>query len=323
MGPLGSGSDVLELAPGQSKNFCSRRAGHHCRTTYLSRSSVDVISTLLDILRWILGCGGTPLSFVADFVATQPMHLIAALIFVALLLAEFLGSLMRKWLQKKSGGSGTEASGIEYVLTSVFALLGLLIAFTFSLTLDRYETRRDLVVKEANAIGTAHIRSAFASDLPRMELRALLETYAGKRLEYGNAPLINRTELAKESAELRIKLIGAGISASQSVSIVTMAPSLISSVNDVIDIGSEREAVSLARIPASVVHMLLGYTMISAFLLGYSQLKASTPQQLANKMLFVLLTLALVSIFDLDRPATGAIRVSQQPMAELIASFRN
>jgi hypothetical protein len=263
------------------------------------------------------------LNFVAEFVATQPMLLIAALIFGALLIAEYLGSTLRKWLQKKRNASGAEATGIDYVLTSVFALLGLLIAFTFSLTLDRYETRRDLVVQEANAIGTAHIRSAFASDLHRTELRALLETYAKKRLEYGNAPLNNRTEFAQESAELRTKLIGVGISASQSVSIATMAPSLISSVNDVVDIGSEREAVSLARIPESVVHMLLGYTMISAFLLGYSQLHASTPQQLANKMLFILLTLALVSIFDLDRPATGAIRVSQEPMVELIASFRN
>lgn len=311
MGALGSRSDVLE------------RVQTHVQKATGSRSFVDLTPCLLNIFSRTPCRGGMLLSFVADFVATQPMPLIAVLIFVALVIAEFLGSYLRKRLQKKRNASGTEATGIDYVLTSVFALLGLLIAFTFSLTLDRYETRRDLVVREANAIGTAHIRSAFASDVSRKELRTLLESYADKRLEYGNAPLNKRTQLAEESAELRAKLVVAGIEASQSVSIATMVPSLISSVNDVVDIGSEREAVSLARIPSSVVHMLLGYTMISAFLLGYSQLKASTPQQLANKMLFILLTLALVSIFDLDRPATGAIRVSQQPMAELIASFRN
>ena len=278
---------------------------------------------MLDMFYERRAVGGMSLSFLADFVATQPMLLIAILIFTTLVIAEFLGSYLRKWLQKKRRTSDTEATGIDYVLTSVFALLGLLIAFTFSLTLDRYETRRDLVVQEANAIGTAHIRSAFASDIHRVELRNLLETYAEKRLAYGNAPLNKRTKIAQDSAELRAKLVEAGISASQSVSILPLAPSLISSVNDVIDIGSEREAVSLARIPSSVIHMLLGYTLISAFLLGYSQLKASTPQQLANKMLFILLTMALVSIFDLDRPATGAIRVSQQPMIELIASFQD
>jgi hypothetical protein len=278
---------------------------------------------MLDMFYERRAVGGMSLSFLADFVATQPMLLIAILIFATLVIAEFLGSYLRKWLQKKRRTSDTEATGIDYVLTSVFALLGLLIAFTFSLTLDRYETRRDLVVQEANAIGTAHIRSAFASDIHRAELRNLLETYAEKRLAYGNAPLNKRTKIAQDSAELRAKLVETGISASQSVSILPLAPSLISSVNDVIDIGSEREAVSLARIPSSVIHMLLGYTMISAFLLGYSQLKASTPQQLANKMLFILLTMALVSIFDLDRPATGAIRVSQQPMIELIGSFQD
>lgn len=285
--------------------------------------AVDVLSPMLDMFYRTSCCGGMPLSFLANFVATQPMLLIAILIFATLVIAEFHGSYLRKWLQKKRRTSDTEATGIDYVLTSVFALLGLLIAFTFSLTLDRYETRRDLVVQEANAIGTAHIRSAFASDIHRVELRNLLETYAEKRLAYGNAPLNKRTKIAQDSAELRAKLVEAGISASQSVSILPLAPSLISSVNDVIDIGSEREAVSLARIPSSVIHMLLGYTMISAFLLGYSQLKASTPQQLANKMLFILLTMALVSIFDLDRPATGAIRVSQQPMIELIDSFQD
>jgi hypothetical protein len=106
------------------------------------------------------------------------------------------------------------------------------------------------------------------------------------------------------------------------VSSPPLAPSLISSVNDVIDVGSEREAINLARVPASVIYMLLGYALISAFVLGYSQAIASVTQRVANRMLFVLLTLALVTIFDLDRPATGAIKVSQQPMVELIASFQ-
>lgn len=267
--------------------------------------------------------GVRPLGFVDNFVATQPLLFMAALLFAGLVAAEFIGNRSRKFLQRKQPALSAEAAGIDYVLTSVFALLGLLIAFTFGLALDRYETRRDLVVQEANAIGTAHIRSAFAANPVRAELRGLLENYAANRLDYGKAPFDKKPNLARESAELRSILAGVGIAASQSVASPPLAPSLISSVNDVIDVGSEREAINLARVPASVIYMLLGYTFISAFVLGYSQANASVTQRVANRMLFVLLTLALVTIFDLDRPATGAIKVSQQPMVELIDGFRN
>jgi hypothetical protein len=261
------------------------------------------------------------LGFLDNFVATQPLLLIAALLFVVLVAAEFIGNRLRIFLQRKKAALSAEAAGIDYVLTSVFALLGLLIAFTFGLALDRYETRRDLVVQEANAIGTAYIRSAFAADPLRGELRGVLETYAANRLAYGKAPFDKKPKLAMESAELRSTLAVVGIAASQSVSSPPLAPSLISSVNDVIDVGSEREAVNLARVPASVIYMLLAYAIISAFVLGYSKANASLTQRVANRMLFVLLTLALVTIFDLDRPATGAIKVSHQPMVELIAGF--
>ncbi len=264
---------------------------------------------------------GCPLHFLDKFIAIQPLPLIALALFLSLIAAELIGGQLRKRLQRKSEDVATEAAGIDYILTSVFALLGLLIAFTFGLALDRYETRRDLVVQEANAIGTAHIRSAFAAEPAQKELRTLLENYASARLAYGEARFEDRPELAARSATLRSELALAGIAASESVSTPTLAPALISSVNEVIDVGSEREAINLARVPASVVLMLLGYALISALILGYSQANATVTQRVANRMLFILLTFALVTIFDLDRPSTGTIKVSQQPMAELIKGF--
>jgi hypothetical protein len=261
------------------------------------------------------------LQFLDKFVAVQPLPLIAILLFSLLVAGELIGSQLRKRLQRKNDNLRSEAAGIDYILTSVFALLGLLIAFTFGLALDRYETRRDLVVQEANAIGTAVIRSAFAQEPAGPELRSQLQTYASVRLAYGNARFEDRPKLAATSAILRSKLALVGVAASQRVSSPPLAPALISSVNEVIDVGSEREAINLARVPASVIFMLLGYAIISAFILGYSQANASMTQRVANKTLFILLTFALATIFDLDRPSTGTIKVSQQPMADLIAGF--
>lgn len=260
--------------------------------------------------------------FLDDFVISQSLIFVGTLVFILLVIAEFAGRNVRNILQKRAGNKNVEATGIDYITTSVFALLGLLIAFTFGLALDRYESRRDLVMLEANSIGTAHIRAEFAPQPIQTELKTLLEDYAANRLEYGYASFARKREVAKISSNMRSELAILGVSASQNAVTPSLAPLLIISINDVIDVGSEREAINLARVPESVIHMLLGYAIISAFVLGYSQADSVLTQRIANRMLFGLLTLALVTIFDLDRPATGVIKVSQLPMLELVNEFR-
>lgn len=255
------------------------------------------------------------------FMTLQSLWVIAIVIFVGLVLGEYAGAGLRRLVQQKWPGASEEKDGLDYIVSSVFALLGLLVAFTFGMALDRYETRRDLVVQEANAIGTAHIRTAFAGEPEQTRLRDLFEVYAANRLVYGNSTFAEKSAVAAKSAALRAEIAVAGVNASNKAVSAPLGPSLIASVNDVIDIGSEREATNLARVPPSVLAMLLGYALISAFVLGYSQAHSSTSQRVGSRMLFLLLTLALVTILDLDRPASGAIKVSQQPMVELIAGF--
>jgi hypothetical protein len=189
--------------------------------------------------------------------------------------------------------------------------------------LDRYESRRDLVVQEANAIGTAHIRTAFAAEPLGTQLREQLEAYAKTRLAYGQAAFHDKPPLAAEAERQRAMLATLGIAATQSVASAPMGPAVMASVNEVIDVGSAREAINLAKVPTSVVAMLIGYAFIAAFVLGYSQPILSLVQRIGNGLLFLLLTLSLVTIFDLDRPATGTIKVSQQPLVDLIRGFKN
>ncbi len=258
-----------------------------------------------------------------SFVANQPLWLLFLILLVSLVVFEFLGRALRQFLRHRAGvGAQAEADGIDYLLSSVFALLGLLIAFTFGMALDRYESRRDLVVQEANAIGTAHIRTAFAAEPVQSQLRRELETYAITRLAYGRAAFHDKPPLAAESERQRVVLAKTGIAATQSVASAPMGPAVMASVNEVIDVGSAREAINLAKVPTSVVAMLVGYAFIAAFVLGYSQAMPSLVQRIGNGLLFLLLTLSLVTIFDLDRPATGTIKVSQQPLVDLIAGFQ-
>ena len=251
----------------------------------------------------------------------QPLLIIALMLFVLLLAGEQAGRWLRQRVGSKNTLEGAELLDFGYILTSVFGLLGLLIAFTFSLALDRYEARRDLVVQEANAIGTAHIRATFASEPVRSELRVSLESYAANRLDYGRANQVQKLAISHKSSEMRSRLAEIGVAASLTVPLAPLAPSLISSINNVIDVGSEREAINLAHVPSSVILLLFSYAGVSALVLGFSQPLTGRSNRVANGLLYILLALAMIMILDLDRPATGTIIISQAPMAELIGSF--
>lgn len=85
----------------------------------------------------------------------------------------------------RRAGSNPEAGGESYVLSGAFGLLALLMAFAFSLAIGRYETRRLLVIEEANAIGTMSTRLALLEDRQRVPLAAELEHYAKTRAAVG------------------------------------------------------------------------------------------------------------------------------------------
>src|SRR5262249_23862776 len=104
------------------------------------------------------------------------------LLFVVMGLAREFGA----WARRREGrvvrntGSATDEG---YILSAVLGLLALLVAFSFGMALNRYEARRELVVTEANALGTAYLRIAILDDPAK--LRSLMLQYARARLAYG------------------------------------------------------------------------------------------------------------------------------------------
>jgi hypothetical protein len=97
---------------------------------------------------------------------------------------------------------------------------------------------------------------------------------------------------------------------------------LMDAMNDSFDLASARVAMRQAHIPDRVLAILLLYAFLSAVMLGYILSANGRPHRIATAMLLALMTLALIVILDLDRPRTGAILVSQQPMIDLKASLR-
>lgn len=247
-----------------------------------------------------------------DLLNVAPLVALAVGVFASLLLAGALGRRLGQGLGKPDG---TEQG---HVLSGILSLLALLIAFTFGLALDRYELRRELVVQEANAIGTAAMRVRLL-DTPHAQLLAKTYLdYAEVRLNYGLAQYGDKPPLRKASRELRARLQAQTLEALAAIRQSDQAGYTLSAVNDSLDIGVAREAAQDARLPTAVLTALGVYAIATAVALG-ATLRG---HRAMSTLMFLLLTLALGIIVDLDQPRAGGITVSQDAMARLVAELR-
>lgn len=248
-----------------------------------------------------------------------PLFLLGVLLFAGLLAAREVGGWLGRRLSPEPADDRTE---LGYILSGVLGLLALLIAFTFSLALNRYEARRDLVVAEANAIGTAEMRVRLLDAPHAANLANLYRDYAETRLSYGRAADEDKPALRRVSEALRGKIQAETLVAVQPLRTTPLASLVVQAVNDSLDVGVARETALGARLPANVLGVLVVYALMSAMVLGAALRSARHAHRIMTGCMFLLLTLAMGLILDLDRPRDGSIRISQASMARLVESLR-
>jgi hypothetical protein len=222
--------------------------------------------------------------------------------------------------RRASGRESSESIAQEsYLLSSALGLLGLLIAFSFGMVLTRYEARRQLVVQEANAIGTAYLRTQFLDEPFRSRLSALLLEYAENRVELADDAGASGRYLARNDQLLTDIWTNVRAARESAVAHGVTVP-LLTTFNEVIDLDAERKVAWGLRLPVEVIALLMVYLVLTAALIGH-QVDGSRGRRAAF-FLFVALTLAIVVMADLNRPELGAVGESQRPMHLLIQSLR-
>lgn len=257
----------------------------------------------------------------ARLMDSLPLWLIIPLILLALLAARELGGWAHRRYATSHGTEGEEASEKGLLVSAVLGLLALLVAFTFSLSLNRYDERRKIVVEEANAIGTAEMRVRLLPSPHDAELVRLLQGYARTRLAYGQSRATDKPALAARSSAQRAAIQAAALTALAPEARTPLAALVTPSINAVLDIGVEREALNAARIPGTILAILIAYNLLTAMMLGFALSGRQARYRPATIVLFASLTLTLAMILDLDRPQRGTIRVDQTPMRQLVAGF--
>jgi hypothetical protein len=248
---------------------------------------------------------------------TTPLWILALGFFLLMLISREIGALTRRRHEVVGGLIEADAEG--FLINSVLGLLALLIAFTFSMALERYDERRELVMHEANALGTLWLRSQLMDAPDGERVRSVLRVYIDSRVAFGHASDTEEEVLAQHKSEvLQVSLWNATVQAIRPFRTTELAGLMVSSANRSFDLSEERYATHRARIPLNIFRMLLIYALVTAGMVGFQR----AAHRKATTLMFVLLALAVSLIIDLDRPAIGAIRVPQQPMLDLQESIR-
>ena len=200
-----------------------------------------------------------------------------------------------------------------------FGLLALLLAFSFSLGLSRYDARRIEVVREANSIATTFLRTQLLDAKTAQLMRRDLRRYVDARIAFASAGVNDwiRTDAVRRSDSPQRQMWALAITQSASDKHSTMVPLFIAALNDTFDESGEEEDVLAAHIPDPVVIVLFVVIGFASILLGIGF--GRTDHRGGFAIWFFAITLALVvaMILDLDRPQRGFIRVSLEPLQSL------
>ena len=212
-------------------------------------------------------------------------------------------------------------SGLGALEGAVFGLMGLLIAFTFSGAAARFDTRRELLLKESNAIGTAWLRLDLLAGPARETLRADFRTYVDQRLAATRA---HATQADAAFAVLEAQLWAHVVAATQASPDARAASLLLPAINEMFDVASARFVASQTHLPAVIYAMLVALAVVCSLLAGHGLAGAQRRNWLHILAFTGSLLLAIAVTIDLEFPRRGFIRVDRydQLLVELRDSMR-
>ena len=248
----------------------------------------------------------------------------AVLLFIGMLIFIEAGLRMAKWRMKDNQDGGNE--GISSLTGAIFALFGLLVAFTFSGAATRFDARRQLVVEEVNDIGTAYLRLDLLPEPAQSELKAIFRRYVDSRIEtYKSVPDFEKVQKClMQTTQLQNEIWAKSIIACREKGDPSTTSLLLSSLNALIDITTTRLAATQIHPPSIIFIMLFGLALGCAYLGGYGMATVKNRPWTHMVAFAGIAAFTVFVIIDIEYPRLGLIRVeeSDQLLVDLRASMK-
>ncbi|MBE7218026.1 MAG: hypothetical protein INR64_06110 [Caulobacteraceae bacterium] len=259
------------------------------------------------------------MSAIADLLRSTGLWLLIAVLLVGCIASTEIGRALGRRSRRARPEEDKDASGLAAAALGLFALL---IAFTYSLSLSRYDARRHEVLEEANAIGTA---ANYALMLPadhRAAVLGLLHDYTGVRLRLG-VPY-DETKFARDIAAsnaLQSQMWSHAMQVTAAEPQSLPAYRFVAALNEMTNISEARVTALRNHDPATVLVMLIGVAFIAMGFSGYASALAGAGRHGALLVMAATLSLLVALTVDLDRPNRGTITISVKPLQDALAQL--
>jgi hypothetical protein len=236
---------------------------------------------------------------------------------VAMAVCAQLGALLAR-----RGAIAPEArDSFGVVQTVTLTLLGLIIGFSFSMALNRYDQRKNYEEDEANAIGTEYVRADLLPDPDARKIRGLLRQYLDERIAFydlGDATRLR--EVVARTGQMQAEL-WAAVRAPALAQPTQVAALAVSGMNDVLNSQGYTQAAWWNRIPPAAWGLLGVLALCSNLLVGLG-VRRARGESVLLLVLPVVVGIAFLLISDIDSPRGGLIHVAPQNLLDLAASVR-
>jgi len=222
-------------------------------------------------------------------------------------------------------GEGEKESPVSVIVNSILGLSAFMLAFTFSIVAERYAERRLLVREEAIAIQTVWLRSDFLPEADRPEATKLLRDYLDLRLKFAeqsNMEARHVQELLLDTNRMQRRLWEMAVAHARQDMNSDVAALYIDSLNQMNGTHISRVAVGIqARISIEVWVVLYTISLLAMFSVGYQTGIAGSKRSLSWPTLALSFAMVFALIAALDRPDSGVLKVTQQPLIDLRESM--
>jgi lipopolysaccharide export LptBFGC system permease protein LptF len=251
-------------------------------------------------------------------VVDYPLLLLLPVSFLVMAGASWLGAWFATRRSQVEEGARAD---FDLILASTLTLLGLIIGFTFSMAVSRYDQRKNFEEEEANAIGTAYLRMDFLPAADAAKARALLREYTAQRIAfYVTRDSQKLDEIGARTAKLQND-VWAAVRDPALVHRDPMTQLAVASMNDVINSQGYTQAAWWNRIPRAAWLLMAAIALCANFMVGYG---AKNPKGELRLLLVlpVVVAIAFFLIGDIDAPHAGVIRIAPQNLEALVPSLR-
>lgn len=247
--------------------------------------------------------------------------ILIVLVVACLLAAEAGFRLGRR--QRRLHGEAAR-SNVSTLQGALLGLLALLLGFSFAMAQSRFDARKQLVLQESNAIGTAILRAQLLPAPAGQEVVELFHQYVEVRLAFHDVGLDESKlgEALRETDRLQGQLWARAVTAVERSPRPATAGLFVQALNEVIDLHAMRLNAMRNHVPEGVLWLLYFVTVLAMGLTGYGSGLGGDRNTWPTVTTAVLISVVVMTIMDLDRPRRGFIRVGQESMVDLRESLR-